>query len=85
MSLDKKDLEARVSKLEKDISTVQQSLVDLEKTRNERIAQLNAMQGATQQCQIFLKEFKEDNNDDGGLGVDSAKDPNTKLADLGGL
>ena len=61
MSLDKKDLEARVSKLEKDISTVQQSLVDLEKTRNERIAQLNAMQGAKQQCQIFLKEFKEDN------------------------
>ena len=43
------------------------------------------MQGAKQQCQIFLKEFKEDNNDDGGLGVDSAKDPNTKLADLGGL
>ena len=56
---------------EKDITTIQNAITDFEKKKSEAIAQLNAFQGAIQQCKLFLKEIN--NEADGGLG------------DLGGL
>tara|TARA_R100001443_G_scaffold24790_1_gene37475 strand:+ start:42 stop:299 length:258 start_codon:yes stop_codon:yes gene_type:complete len=84
MSIDKDKIQGRLDKLEADIKTIQQNIVDLERTKQERVAQLNATQGAKQQCQAFLREFEEKNNDEGGLPLvsDPKKD---KLKDLGGL
>ena len=71
MSLGKQELEDQIAKLTKDITTLQNAITDFEKKKQEAIAQLNAFQGAVQQCQLFLKEIN--NEADGGLG------------DLGGL
>ena len=71
MSLSKEELEKQISKLEKDITTIQNAITDFEKKKSEAIAQLNAFQGAIQQCKLFLTEIN--NEADGGLG------------DLGGL
>ena len=57
MSLGKEELEDQIEKLTKDIATLQKAITDIEKKRTETIAQLNAFQGAIQQCQLFLKEF----------------------------
>ena len=37
-------------------------ITDLEKRKLETIAQLNAFQGAKQQCQMFLQEFNNEAN-----------------------
>ena len=71
MSLGNKELEDQIAKLNKDIVTLQNAITDFEKKKQEAIAQLNAFQGAIQQCKLFLKEIN--NEADGGLG------------DLGGL
>ena len=71
MSLGKQELEDQIAKLTKDITTLQNAITDFEKKKQEAIAQLNAFQGAVQQCQLFLTEIN--NEADGGLG------------DLGGL
>ena len=71
MSLSKEDLEKQISKLEKDIVTLQNAITDFEKKKSEAVAQLNAFQGAIQQCKLFLKEI----NNEAESGTD----------DLGGL
>ena len=71
MSLGKQELEDQIAKLTKDITTLQNAITDFEKKKQEAIAQLNAFQGAVQQCKLFLTEIN--NEADGGLG------------DLGGL
>ena len=70
MSEEKKDsnlgieaLNNRVKKLESDVKNVTTQINDLEKKKIEAIAMLNALQGAKQQCQMFLQEI---NNDDSG-------------------
>ena len=71
MSLGKQELEDQIAKLTKDITTLQNAITDFEKKKQEAIAQLNAFQGAVQQCQLFLKEI----NNEAESGTD----------DLGGL
>ena len=66
MSLGNKELEDQIAKLTKDIVTLQNAITDFEKKKTEAIAQLNAFQGAIQQCKLFLKEIN--NEADGGLG-----------------
>ena len=70
MSEEKKDsnlgieaLKNRVKKLESDVKNVTTQINDLEKKKIEAIAMLNALQGAKQQCQMFLQEI---NNDESG-------------------
>ena len=70
MSEEKKDsnlgieaLKNRVKKLESDVKNVTTQINDLEKKKIEAIAMLNALQGAKQQCQMFLQEI---NNGDSG-------------------
>ena len=53
MSLGKQELEDQIAKLTKDITTLQNAITDFEKKKQEAIAQLNAFQGAVQQCQLF--------------------------------
>ena len=53
--------------------------LDGDRKKLEAVAQLNAVQGARQQCAQFLTEIKTDNENA------LVNDPNTKLNDLGGL
>jgi predicted ribosome quality control (RQC) complex YloA/Tae2 family protein len=80
-NLEDKKIEERSKKLDADIQSLQQTLIDLDRKKGEATAQLNAMLGAKQQCQMFLSELRKDNNEN-DLGENSKKDPKK---DLGGL
>ncbi len=78
MSLEKNKIQGRHDELEGNIKKLQQKLIDLDKERTSTIAQLNAMQGAKQQCTMFLSEFSDEENA-------LVNDPNAKTKDLGTL
>jgi chromosome segregation ATPase len=78
MSLEKNKIQGRVDELDGNIKKLQTRLNDLEKERTSTIAQLNAMQGAKQQCTMFLSEFVDEENA-------LVSDPNAKTKDLGTL
>ena len=56
----KKQLEERIKALGSDIQIVQSQIQELEKKRLDTVAQLNALHGAKQQCESFLKELHDD-------------------------
>ena len=57
MSITKEQIEQRRDILQNDINTAKQRIVDIEKKKTEDVALINALQGALQQCDIFLKEL----------------------------
>ena len=61
----KEIIEERKSVLAGDVETVKTRLVELEKRREADTALLNALIGALQQCDAFLKEFDDELSDDG--------------------
>jgi len=61
MSIEDDKIKARLEKLEADVKKVSDQIQDLDKKKIEAIALLNALQGAKQQCQMFLQEI---NNED---------------------
>ena len=65
--ISKKTIEERKSVIAGDVETVKTRLVELEKRREADTALLNALIGALQQCDAFLKEFLFDDelSDDG--------------------
>jgi len=65
MTIDKESLEKRKSVIESDIDTVRTRVVELEKRREADTALLNALMGALQQCDAFLKELDDELGDDG--------------------
>ena len=65
MSLTKENIEERRDVIIKDIQTVKERLAALDKQRTEDTSLLNALMGAVQQCDNFLKEFDDDVGDDG--------------------
>ena len=67
MSEDNKDsnlgvnaLKNRIEKLESDVKNVTTQINDLEKKKIEALALLNALQGAKQQCNMFLQEINNE-------------------------
>ena len=78
MSLEKNKVQGRADELDGNIKKLQQRLIDLDKERTSTIAQINAMQGAKQQCTMFLSEF---DNEENAL----VNNPNDKTKDLGTL
>ena len=58
-------IEERKSVIMSDIETVKTRLVELEKGKVNDVALLNALMGALQQCDAFLKEFDDELSDDG--------------------
>ena len=60
MKIDKKYLEERVKALGSDINIVQGQIQEIDKKRLDTVAQLNALHGAKQQCESFLKELHND-------------------------
>jgi hypothetical protein len=61
----KETIEERKSAIVGDVETVKTRLVELEKRREADVALLNALMGALQQCDAFLKEFDDELSDDG--------------------
>ena len=61
----KETIEKRKSTIVNDSEIVKTRLVELEKRREADTALLNALMGALQQCDAFLKEFDDELSDDG--------------------
>ena len=59
MSITKEQIESRKSDLQKDFQTVKQQIEDGEAKVNTMRNNLNALAGAIQQCDMFLKLLAE--------------------------
>jgi archaellum component FlaC len=59
MSISKEQIETRKSDLEKDFQTVKQQIEDSEIKIMSMKNNLNALAGAIQQCDLFLKELAD--------------------------
>jgi len=59
MSISKEQIETRKSDLEKDFQTVKQQIEDSEIKIMSMKNNLNALAGAIQQCDMFLKEITD--------------------------
>ena len=59
MSITKQQIETRKSDLEKDFQTVKQQIEDSEVKIVSMKNNLNALAGAIQQCDLFLKELTD--------------------------
>jgi len=60
MSISKEQIETRKSDLEKDFQTVKQQIEDSEVKVISMKNNLNALAGAMQQCDMFLKQLADD-------------------------
>jgi len=58
--MNKKNIEERIKALGSDIQIVQGQIQEIDKKRLDTVAQLNALHGAKQQCESFLKELHND-------------------------
>ena len=57
MAITKENIEERKSVLINDINSAKQRLAEYDKRKQEDVALLNALTGALQQCEFFLKEL----------------------------
>ena len=72
MSIEDDKIKARLEKLEADVKKVSDQIQDLDKKKIEAIALLNALQGAKQQCQMFLQEINnEDSTETSSCAIDN--------------
>ena len=67
--IDENKINERIKILDGDIAKVQTTMQSLEKQTKDAIAMMNALQGAKQQCESFLKEL---NNDEPDANSDSS-------------
>ena len=65
MTITKSMIEERISVLDSDIKEVNGKLQSLEQQKNEAVGMLNALNGARQQRESFLKEFNDEKEPDG--------------------
>ena len=59
------NIKKRISVLDADIQKVSIQLQELDKQKQDAIALMNALNGARQQCESFLKEFNNEKEPDG--------------------
>ena len=57
MTITKENIEERKNVLINDIASAKQRMAEYEKKKQEDVALLNALTGALQQCEFFLKEL----------------------------
>ena len=57
MAITRENIEERKKLLQDDVSSAKQRMAENEKKKTEDTALLNALAGAIQQCDIFLKEL----------------------------
>ena len=67
----KEIIEKRKYVIVNDTEIVRTRLVELDKRRESDTALLNALMGALQQCDAFLKEFDDELSDDGNETSDT--------------
>ena len=65
MSISKEQIEERRDVLKNDINTARQRIAEYDKKKTEDVALINALTGALQQCENFLKELDDASSDDG--------------------
>ena len=65
MSITKETIEERKSVILTDVESVKKRMAAAEKQIKDDTALLNALLGALQQCDNFLKEFDDASGDDG--------------------
>ena len=65
MGLDKEVILERKEKLIEDLETTRDKQQDIEKMKLENVALQNALAGAIQQCDYFLKRLDDDISDEG--------------------
>ena len=53
-------IKKRIAALESDIKTMTNTIQEIDAKKQEAIANLNALHGARQQCESFLKELDDD-------------------------
>ena len=66
MTIEREQIEQRRDVLQNDINTARQRIADYDKKKQEDIALLNALTGALQQCEFFLKELDNDKSEMAG-------------------
>ena len=69
MSIEDDKIKARLEKLEGDVKKVTDQIQDLDKKKIEAVALLNALQGAKQQCQMFLQEINNEDSTETSSGA----------------
>ena len=60
MSITKDSIEERRNILHNDINSARQRIAEYDKKKQEDVALLNALTGALQQCDFFLKELDDE-------------------------
>ena len=63
MTIEREQIEQRRDVLQNDINTARQRIADYDKKKTEDVALINALQGALQQCDIFLKELDNEKSE----------------------
>ena len=58
--LNEDTIKKRIASLESDIKVMTNTIQELDAKKQEAIANLNALHGAKQQCESFLKELDND-------------------------
>ena len=58
--LNEDTIKKRIAALESDIKVMTNTIQELDSKKQEAIANLNALHGARQQCESFLKELDDD-------------------------
>ena len=69
--LDENSINERIKVLDGDIAKVAEQMQSLDKQKLDAIAMMNALQGAKQQCESFLKELNNgepDTSDSSDVG-----------------
>ena len=72
MAITRESIEERKNVLQNDVVSARQRLAENDKKKTEDTALLNALAGALQQCDIFLKELDDEEPEmasDGGNGL----------------
>ena len=71
MSITKESIEKRKIVLQNDMNAAKQRMAEYDKKKQEDIALLNALTGAVQQCEQFLKEL---DNEEPEMASDDGND-----------
>ena len=71
MTISKEAIEERRIVLQKDIATARERIAEYDKKRQEDVALINALTGAFQQCEVFLKQL---DNEEPEMGGDDGND-----------
>ena len=71
MSITRENIEERRNVLMNDMNAAKQRMAEHDKSKQEDIALLNALTGAYQQCEVFLKEL---DNEEPEMASDDGND-----------